>query len=56
MTRHERISATALLTVLVALLLVGLVSGTLISHALQVLPYSWPAWLLYFGLTGASLQ
>jgi hypothetical protein len=38
MTRHERISATALLTVLVALLLVGLVSGTLISHALQVLP------------------
>lgn len=38
MTRHERISAAALLTVLVALLLVGLVSGTMIRHAVQVLP------------------
>jgi len=38
MTRSERVSAAALLTVLVALLLVGLVSGTIIRHAVQVLP------------------
>jgi hypothetical protein len=38
MTRNERVSAAALLTVLVALLLVGLVSGTIIRHAVQVLP------------------
>jgi hypothetical protein len=38
MTSHEKISAAAMLTVLVALLLVGLVSGTIIRHAVQVLP------------------
>ena len=38
MTPHERISTAALLTVLVSLLLVGLVSGTMIRHAVQVLP------------------
>lgn len=38
MTRHERITAAALLTVLVGLLIVGLVSGTPIRHAVQVLP------------------
>ena len=38
MTRNERVSAAALLTVLVALLLVGLVSGTIIRHAVQVPP------------------
>lgn len=38
MTPHEKISAAALLTVLVGLLLVGLVSGTIIRHAVQVLP------------------
>lgn len=38
MTREERITAIALTTVLVALLLVGLVSGTILRHVVQVGP------------------
>jgi hypothetical protein len=38
MTPRERTSAAALLTVIVALLLVGLVSGTILRHVVQVLP------------------
>lgn len=38
MTPRGKVSTGALLTVLVALLVVGLVSGTIIRHAVQVLP------------------
>ena len=38
MTPRGKASTGAMLTVLVALLLVGLVSGTIIRHAVQVLP------------------
>ena len=38
MTPREKVSTGAMLTVLVALLLVGLVSGTILRHAVQVLP------------------
>jgi len=38
MTPREKVLAGALLTVLVALLLVGVVSGTILRHAVQVLP------------------
>jgi len=38
MTPREKVSAVAMLTMLVALLLVGLVSGTILRHAVQVLP------------------
>lgn len=38
MTPREKVATGALLTVLVALLLVGVVSGTMLRHAVQVLP------------------
>ena len=38
MTRDERTTVASLVTVLVALLLVGLVSGTLVRHLVQVVP------------------
>ncbi len=38
MTRHEKVLAAALLAVLVALILVGVVSGTIVRHSVQVLP------------------
>jgi hypothetical protein len=38
MAVHERITAVVLFTVVVALLLVGLVSGTIWRHVVQVLP------------------
>ena len=38
MTSREKVTTAAMLTVLVALLLVGLVSGTIIRHVVQVLP------------------
>lgn len=38
MPQHEKTLAAALLTVVVALLLVGLVSGTVLRHVVQVLP------------------
>lgn len=38
MSQHEKFLAAALLAVLVALLLVGVVSGTIMSHSVQVVP------------------
>jgi hypothetical protein len=38
MTRNARACAAALLAVVVALLLVGVISGTLLRHAVQVVP------------------
>jgi hypothetical protein len=38
MTPNERVCAVALWTILVALLVVGVVSATMIRHAVQVLP------------------
>ena len=38
MTPREKTSAAALITVIVSLLLVGLVSGTILRHVVQVLP------------------
>lgn len=38
MSTREKVSAVALLTVLVALLAVGLVSGTIVRHAVQTVP------------------
>ncbi|OFW07061.1 MAG: hypothetical protein A3H96_13655 [Acidobacteria bacterium RIFCSPLOWO2_02_FULL_67_36] len=38
MTSREKATTAAMLTVLVALLLVGLASGTIIRHAVQVVP------------------
>jgi len=38
MARHEQLQAAALLAVLMALLLVGVVSGTIVRHLVQVLP------------------